>query len=220
MCVFETFDSFDYPSFHHSFSLLFSPSQSCRCTPELRMAQTWVFCSFLVKTSISSLTGYSRLAMRMDSWRAQAKQFESGDAARHLCDRGTSSRTCLMDSRRWNRKAKPRKEKKPTLCWSQFVCDFYIINKDKFSLHLQVLAKPLVDDITTRLSCGQPHALLMRRLLSSHGSFLLLRADAQPSATIKGFHTTLMKKKNCQKSDTEPKFIYIKSERTKRCVCR
>lgn len=115
MCVFETFDSFDYPSFHHSFSLLFSPSQSCRCTPELRTAQTGFFCSFLVKTSISSLTGYSRLAMRMDSWRAQAKQFQSGDAARHLCDQGTSSRTCLMDSRRWNRKAKTRKGKKKTL---------------------------------------------------------------------------------------------------------
>lgn len=96
-------------------SLLFSPSQSCRCTPELRTAQTGFFCSFLVKTSIFSLTGCSRLAMRMDSWRAQAKQFESGDAARHLCDRGTSSRTCLMDSTRWNRKAKTRKEKKTPL---------------------------------------------------------------------------------------------------------
>lgn len=67
------------------------------------------------------------------------------------------------------------------------MCDFYIINKDKFSPHLQVLAKPLVDDITTRLSCGQPHALLMGRLLLSDGSFLLLRADAQPSAPIKAF---------------------------------
>lgn len=100
------------------------------------------------------------------------------------------------------------------------MCDFYIINKDKFSLHLQVFLKPLVDDITTRLSCGQPHALLMRRLLSD-GSFLLLRADAQPFATIKSLRTTLMqKKKTCQKSDTEPK-VYIqciKSERTKCCV--
>lgn len=99
-------------TFYCSFSLLFSPSQSCRRMPELRTAQTgflFFLVVFLVETSISPCC--SQLAMRMDSWRAQAKQFESGDAGRHLCDQGISSRTCLMDWRRWNRKAKTRKEK-------------------------------------------------------------------------------------------------------------
>lgn len=70
---------------------------------------------------------------------------------------------------------------------------FYIIDKDKASLHLQVLPTPLADDITMLLLCGRLHALLIRSLLSSRGSFLLL-SHIQPSATIKGFHRTLMLK--------------------------
>lgn len=71
---------------------------------------------------------------------------------------------------------------------------FYIIDKDKSSLHLQVLPTPLADDITMLLLCGRLHALLISSLLSSRGSFLLLLSHVQPSATIKGFHRTLMLK--------------------------
>lgn len=70
------------------------------------------FFVFLVETSILSFTSCSQLAMRMDSRTAQAEQFESRDTTRYPCDRGTSNRTCLMDSRRWTRKAKTRKGKK------------------------------------------------------------------------------------------------------------
>lgn len=70
---------------------------------------------------------------------------------------------------------------------------FYIIDKDKSSLHLQVLPTPLADDITMLLFYGRLHALLIRWLLSSRGSLLLL-SYVQPSATIKGFRRTLMVK--------------------------
>lgn len=77
------------------------------------------------------------------------------------------------------------------------------------SIRLRVLPKLLVDDITTRLSCGQLHALFIRRLLSSGGSFLLLLllTGSQLSATIKVKIITKEiknEKKNCQHFDAEP----------------
>lgn len=106
-------------------------------------------------------------------------------------------------------KAKMRGKIK-TQCWSHFTCVlFYIIDKDKSSLHLQVLPKLLVDDITMRLSCGRLHALLIRSLLLSSGSFLLV-SGTQPSATIKGFHTTLMQKGKLSKLWHRTKSLYKK----------
>lgn len=190
--MFETFDSLalfcsesTHPFSARSLFELASPPSSPVGVPELRSdsPHKGYFYSFWVETSFLLLTGFSRLVTRIDSRSMLAKQFQ------FLLQRLQEGGMRVLSK-------KDQDEgniKKHNADLISLVLFFYIIDKDKSPLHLQVLPTPLADDITMLLLYGRLHALLIRSLLFSCGSFLLL-SHVQSSATIKGFRRTLMLK--------------------------
>lgn len=117
--------------------------------PEQRTAQTG-FVFFLVEISISSLTGCSDENGFLNS----ASEAIWGQRRCHTLLQPRTIQGSVSDGlgeMDQEGQEQERNKKKTTLCWSQYLCDFYIINKDTFSLHLQVWAKPLGDDIRTPL---------------------------------------------------------------------
>lgn len=181
--MFETFDylALFYSESTHPFIARSLFESSPVGVPELRSdsLHKGYFYSFWVETRFLSLTGFSRLATRIDSRSMLAKRLQF--LFQRLQERGMR-----VLSKKDQDEGNIKKHNADLISSVLF---FYIIDKDKSSLHLQVLPTPLADDITMLLLGGRLHALLIRSLLSSRGSFLLL-SHVQPSATIKGFHRT------------------------------